>query len=106
MRIHEYLTDAEVASLTDAAKAEPVRSPRLLTAYHHGFRVSELVGLRWDQIDFASTTLHVRRARRREASDARIAFYRLTMPRCFADARRSDPTGDLRAAMPHRVLPC
>ena len=44
-----------------------------LTAYRHGFRVSELVDLRWDQIDFASTTLHVRRAKRREVPDARIS---------------------------------
>jgi integrase len=76
LRIHEYLTDAEVASLTDAAKGNPYGhrdATMILTAYRHGFRVSELVDLRWDQIDFASTTLHVRRAKRREAPDARIS---------------------------------
>ena len=33
----------------------------ILLAYRHGFRSSELVDLRWDQVDFATATLHVRR---------------------------------------------
>jgi type 1 fimbriae regulatory protein FimB/type 1 fimbriae regulatory protein FimE len=33
----------------------------ILVAYRHGLRASELVDLHWDQIDFASGTLHVRR---------------------------------------------
>ena len=32
-------------------------------AWRHGLRVSELVDLRWDQIDFATATLHVRRVK-------------------------------------------
>ena len=36
----------------------------VLVAYRHGFRPAELVDLRWDQIDFASGTLHVRRVKR------------------------------------------
>ena len=35
----------------------------ILVACRHGLRVSELVDLRWDQIDFASATLHVRRVK-------------------------------------------
>src|SRR5262250_832503 len=35
----------------------------ILVAYRHGLRVSELVDLRWDQIDFATATLHVRRVK-------------------------------------------
>ncbi len=38
------------------------RSP-VLVAYRHGLRVSELVDLRWDQVDFRTATLHVRRAK-------------------------------------------
>ena len=34
-----------------------------LVAYRHGLRVAELVDLRWDQIDFASGALHVRRVK-------------------------------------------
>jgi integrase len=36
----------------------------ILVAYRHGLRVSELVDLRWDQIDFNAGTLAVRRAKR------------------------------------------
>ena len=36
----------------------------VLVAYRHGFRPAELVDLRWDQIDFASGALHVRRVKR------------------------------------------
>ena len=35
----------------------------ILVAYRHGFRVSELVDLRWDQIDFPGAVLHVRRVK-------------------------------------------
>jgi integrase len=35
----------------------------ILVAYRHGLRVSELVDLRWDQIDFDRATLHVRRVK-------------------------------------------
>jgi integrase len=32
-------------------------------AYRHGLRASELVALRWDDIDFTTGKLHVRRAK-------------------------------------------
>ena len=35
----------------------------ILVAYRHGLRVSELVDLRWDQIDFTTATMHVRRVK-------------------------------------------
>ncbi|UPT91803.1 tyrosine-type recombinase/integrase [Bradyrhizobium barranii subsp. apii] len=35
----------------------------ILVAYRHGLRASELTDLRWDQIDFATATLHVRRVK-------------------------------------------
>ena len=35
----------------------------VLVAWRHGLRVSELVDLRWDQIGFATATLHVRRVK-------------------------------------------
>ena len=35
----------------------------VLVAYRHGLRASELVDLRWDQVEFATATLHVRRVK-------------------------------------------
>jgi site-specific recombinase XerD len=40
----------------------------ILVAYRHGLRVSELVDLRWDQVDFRTATLHVRRVKQGTAS--------------------------------------
>jgi len=36
----------------------------ILVAYRHGLRAAELTDLRWDQIEFQSATLHVRRVKR------------------------------------------
>jgi site-specific recombinase XerD len=36
----------------------------ILAAYRHGLRASELADLRWDQVEFATAILHVRRAKR------------------------------------------
>jgi integrase len=67
LRTREYLTDAEVERLTEAAKANRHGhrdATMILVAYRHGLRVSELVDLRWDQIDFDRATLAVRRVKR------------------------------------------
>src|SRR5215210_4937507 len=66
IRTREYLTDAEVESLTEAAKGNRYGhrdATMVLVAYRHGLRASELVDLRWDQIDFNTATLAVRRAK-------------------------------------------
>ena len=66
MGIRRFKTDAEVERLTDAAKGNRWGhrdATMILTAYRHGLRVSELVDLRWDQIDFARGTLAVRRVK-------------------------------------------
>jgi integrase len=67
LRTREYLTDAEVANLIEAAKANRYGhrdATMVLLAYRHGLRASELVDLRWDQIDFGNATLAVRRAKK------------------------------------------
>ena len=66
-RTREHLTAAEVDRLIDAAKANRWGhrdAAMILVAYRHGLRSSELVDLRWDQIDFNHATLHVRRAKK------------------------------------------
>lgn len=35
----------------------------VVVTYRHGLRASELVDLRWDQVDFRTATLHVRRVK-------------------------------------------
>ena len=67
LRTREYLTDAEVAKLTEAAKDNrhgQRDATMILLAYRHGFRAAELVDLRWDQIDFERGTLAVRRVKK------------------------------------------
>jgi integrase len=67
LRTREYLTEREIERLMKAASDNRWGhrdSTMVLVAYRHGLRVSELVDLRWDQIDFAAATLAVRRAKR------------------------------------------
>jgi integrase len=67
LRSREHLTAAEVEQLAAAARRNRWGhrdSTMILVAWRHGLRASELVDLRWDQIDFATATLHVRRVKR------------------------------------------
>ena len=66
VRTREYLTDDEVQRLIEAAKANRHGhrdATMILVAYRHGLRASELTDLRWDQVEFTSATLHVRRVK-------------------------------------------
>ena len=67
LRTREYLTEAEVERLMAAARKNRWGhrdATMILVAYRHGFRPAELVDLRWDQIEFGSGALHVRRVKR------------------------------------------
>ena len=70
-RPREYLTEREIERLMDAARQNR-RGHRdataILMAYRHGLRASELVGLRWDDLDLAHGRLHVRRSKGGEAA--------------------------------------
>jgi integrase len=66
LRSREYLTEAEVERLMAAARKNRWGhrdATMILAAYRHGLRVSELVDLRWDQVEFRTATLHVRRVK-------------------------------------------
>ena len=66
LRTREYLTEAEVERLLTAANGNRWShrdAAMILVAYRHGLRASELVDLRWDQVEFATATLHVRRVK-------------------------------------------
>jgi type 1 fimbriae regulatory protein FimE len=66
-RQREYLTEAEVEKLIEAAKQRS-RSPErdaaaILLAYRHGQRAAELTSLRWAAIDLTRSRMHVNRAK-------------------------------------------
>jgi site-specific recombinase XerD len=66
LRTREYLTEAEVERLMKAATRNRWGHrdvTMVLVAYRHGLRVSELVDLRWDQVEFRTAMLHVRRVK-------------------------------------------
>ena len=70
-RSREYLTEREVERLIEAAKQNRSGhrdATAILIAYRHGLRASEIVALRWDDIDLATGRLHVRRAKAGDAS--------------------------------------
>jgi len=64
-RSREYLREQEVTELLQAAGQVGRHRTRdatlILLAYRHGLRVSELVSLRWDQVDLRQGLLHVTR---------------------------------------------
>ena len=66
LRTREHLTPDEVERLIEAAKANR-RGHRdalmVLLAYRHGLRAAEVVDLRWEQVDFKTAILSVRRVK-------------------------------------------
>jgi type 1 fimbriae regulatory protein FimB/type 1 fimbriae regulatory protein FimE len=65
-RQREYLTEGEIDSLLTTAgnSRNPTRDRLLiLMAFRHALRVSELVDIRWQQIDLDTATVHIRRAK-------------------------------------------
>src|ERR1019366_5968829 len=71
-RKREYLTPDEVDKLLQASGKLGRHGARdrtlILIAYRHGLRVSELVALRWDQVDLKAGLLHVARLKNGIAS--------------------------------------
>ena len=66
LRTREHLTEAEVERLMEATKRNRWGyrdATMVLVAYRHGLRASELVDLHWDQVDFRTASLHVRRVK-------------------------------------------
>ena len=66
MRTREQLTETEVERLIKATQDNRYShrdATMVLVAYRHGLRAAELVDLRWEQIDFRTAALHVRRVK-------------------------------------------
>jgi type 1 fimbriae regulatory protein FimB/type 1 fimbriae regulatory protein FimE len=52
-----------VGLMSKMSPSERLFATMVLLAFRHGLRASELVDLRWDQVDFELGVLHVRRAK-------------------------------------------
>ncbi|MFC1610921.1 tyrosine-type recombinase/integrase [Myxococcota bacterium] len=67
VRSREHLTEDEVAKLMAAANRLGRHGHRdstmIMICYRHGLRVSELVALRWEQVDLKQGYLHVHRGK-------------------------------------------
>ena len=95
-RGREYLTEREVERLIEAAKQNRSGyrdATAILVAYRHGLRASEIVALRWDDIDLATGRLHVRRAK---GGDASVHPISARERRALRKLLREAPTSPLR----------
>ncbi len=66
LRTREHLTADEVDKLIEAANGNRYGhrdALMVLLAYRHGLRAAEVVDLRWEQVDFKTALLSVRRAK-------------------------------------------
>jgi type 1 fimbriae regulatory protein FimB/type 1 fimbriae regulatory protein FimE len=67
VRTREHLTESEVDRLMKAARGDDTRryghrdAAMILIAFRHALRVSELVNLRWSDVDFKAARLNVKR---------------------------------------------
>ncbi len=65
LRSREYLSPHEIERLRKAARAHHYHSHRddtlIFLMFRHGFRVSEVIALRWEQLDLKKGLLHVKR---------------------------------------------
>ena len=93
MRTREYLTSTEIDRLLKAVGSNRYAardSAMVLVAYRHGLRASELVDLRWDQVDFDHARLHVRRVKQGTPSTHPIGGDEMRMLRKLA--REQNPS--------------
>jgi type 1 fimbriae regulatory protein FimB/type 1 fimbriae regulatory protein FimE len=84
LRTREYLTETEVERLLRATRSNRWArrdATMIFVAYRHGLRASELTDLRWDQIDFSTASLHVRRVKQGSPSTHPILGDELRMLR-------------------------
>jgi integrase len=97
LRTREYLTEAEVERLMNVAKGNRWGhrdATMILVAYRHGLRAAEAVDLRWDQVEFRTATLHVRRGQTRYPQHPPHPRGRIT--RSAAPTARTGPQISLR----------
>src|SRR5437588_2789207 len=93
IRPREYLTEDEIDRLMKAARKRGRWGHRdatmILVAFRHGLRVSELVSLRWEQVDLPTAHLHVSRLKRGRDSQHPISGAEL---RALRQLKREQPS--------------
>ena len=97
MGLSFVLDEGEVEKLMNAAEGnryEHRGATMVLVAYRHGLRASELVDMRWDQVDFRAATLHVRRVKQGTPSVHPVVGDELRALRRLA--LRPEPAGVLK----------
>ena len=95
LREREYLSPQEIDKLITAAKSigrHGLRdSSMILLAYRHGLRISELVTLKWSQIDLNQGYIHI--LRRKNGIDATHPLFGSEL-RALRKVQKAYPTTD------------
>ena len=90
--MNEHLTQKEVERLIEATKGNRWAhrdATMILLAYRHGLRASELLDLRWEQVDLDHAVLHVRRVKAGTPSTHPLTGREM---RALRRLRREEPT--------------
>ena len=95
VRSREYLTPAEIRRVREKAKKLGRHGFRdeliIMMMYRHGLRVGELINLKWDQVDFTRSRLHVNRLKNGDPSIHQIEGDEL---RALRKLKRDYPESD------------
>src|SRR5215211_4231765 len=94
-RSREHLTEPEVEALISAAKANRHGhrdATMILVAFRHGFRVAELIDLKWEQVEMEGAVLHVTRVKSGSPSTQPLTGRELrALRRMRREAKTSSP---------------
>ena len=96
-----YLTEAEVEQLIKAAET-PRDKAMILIGYRHGLRVSELVSLRWRQIDLDAGRIQVERLKDSERGIHPLSGREI---RALRALRRAQPVGSAFVFLSYKGAP-
>ena len=76
----------------------------ILLIYRHGFRVSEVAGLRWEQIDSSSRTIYVKRVKQETPSTQPIYGDEIRALRKLQRDYRGTDTRTIQAYLGHKYI--
>jgi type 1 fimbriae regulatory protein FimB/type 1 fimbriae regulatory protein FimE len=96
-----YLTEAEVERLIKAAD-RPRNKAMILIGYRHGLRVSELVNLRWRQIDLDTSRIQIERLKDSESGVHPLSGREI---RALRALRRGQPPGSAFVFLNYKGTP-